>query len=184
MENKNFIKKVGSKILISVKDLQLYYDYKDNSFTSEHGNKIVLSTFKSKLTGVYVSDLNKDISDINYLKLLEYIEANEYGTRRPVLSTVIWNLKKYEQSEKFYCLGIYISGYISKDIVKNFKPDIMRFLQEISEIVPNISCIHILGYDNLKSRPVFNFIKKYGIYQNLIVWYKVLLKLCVIEVII
>lgn len=102
----NTIKKDGSKLLITVDENTYYYDYKDNSYVSEHGNKIKNSTMKSKLRGLRLKDFDNDNTDRNYFELLKFIDSYEWGDMN--IGTLLAKLKDYQEEEKFYCLGIYI----------------------------------------------------------------------------
>lgn len=152
----NIIKKDGSKLKLIIDDNIYYYDYKDNSYVSEHGNKIKLSTMKSKLKGLRLKDFDNEQTDRNYFELLNFINYNQW--RDLNIGSLLEKLKDYQEEEKFYCLGIYIQYRLSWYDLDNVKltPSKIKFLLIMKDKILN----NKRWIDTFKSDYLFNFVKE------------------------
>lgn len=152
----NTIKKDGSKLLITVDENTYYYDYKDNSYVSEHGNKIKNSTIKSKLSGLRLRDFDNENTDRNYFELLKFI--NSRYSKDFNIGSLLEKLKYFQNEEKFYCLGIYIQYRLDNYDMSTIKltPQKIKFLVIMKDKILN----NKRWIDTFKSDYLFNFVKE------------------------
>ncbi len=152
----NTIKKDGSKLLITVDKNTYYYDYKDNSYVSEHGNKIKNSTIKSKLSGLRLRDFDNENTDRNYFELLKFI--NSRYSKDFNIGSLLEKLKYFQNEEKFYCLGIYIQYQLDNYDMSTIKltPQKIKFLIMMKDKI----LYNKKWMDTFKNDCLFNFTKE------------------------
>lgn len=107
------LKKTGSKlefILDKDKCKSIFYDFKDNSFTSFTGRNVKLSTIKSMFSK-FGYEINGIESDPVYSKLFRLIEEKEAVHN---LGTKLERLGKYRCTEKYLSQGYNVNNRLSE----------------------------------------------------------------------
>lgn len=108
------LKKNGSRlefILDKQKDKSIFYDFKDNHFTSFTGRNVKLSTIKSMFSK-FGYEINGIESDPVYSKLFRLIGKNE-GVYN--LGTKLERLSKYRCTEKYLSQGYNVNNVLSEE---------------------------------------------------------------------
>lgn len=108
------LKKNGSRlefILDKQKDKSIFYDFKDNSFTSFTGRNVKLSTIKSMFSK-FGYEIDGIESDPVYNKLFEVIGRTEDVCN---LGTKLERLDKYKYTEKYLSQGYNVNDQLSEE---------------------------------------------------------------------
>jgi len=109
--SKVILKKDKSMLVFCFDDKRVKYDFNGNKFISYTGREIKPSTLKSQLRK---REIDRENSNKDYLKLFDIVSWNKGGYDLTNIGTMVTNLYRYKDEEKYILQGFNITYSLDK----------------------------------------------------------------------